>query len=211
MKTFKIFHAPETMTSKERVIRTFYYEKTDRIPIDYDANPGIHHKLCRALGIANDDKDQLLVTLGVDYRCAHPKYIGPDIFPQIPGLIVDREYGFYTRWIENEFGGYEDICNFPLQDAAPEVIDKFVFPSPDDYDYSGALEKLNYNKHYANYIGNSGIGCIINTLGTIMGMEDTLINLMLEQEETLALMDRKIDFDFGILECMLDKAKGKMF
>lgn len=44
--------APETMTAKERVLRTFAFEKTDRVPIDYMANPAVHERFCKALGIA---------------------------------------------------------------------------------------------------------------------------------------------------------------
>jgi len=35
----KIIKARETMTSKERVLRTFAHEKTDRVTIGYEANP----------------------------------------------------------------------------------------------------------------------------------------------------------------------------
>ena len=47
--------ATETMTAKERVRRTFAFEKTDRVTIGYDTNPAVHHRLCRALGMENDD------------------------------------------------------------------------------------------------------------------------------------------------------------
>lgn len=43
--------APETMNSKKRVLKTFAFEKTDRVPIDYSPNPTIHMAFCRALGI----------------------------------------------------------------------------------------------------------------------------------------------------------------
>ncbi len=62
----KIIKAPETMSSKERVRRTFEFEKTDRVTIGYEANPTIHQKLKNALGIYDDE--QLLQALGVDYR-----------------------------------------------------------------------------------------------------------------------------------------------
>ena len=41
----------ETMSSKERVRRTFQYEKTDRVTIGFDTNPEIYKKLCLALNI----------------------------------------------------------------------------------------------------------------------------------------------------------------
>ena len=42
----KIEKCKETMTSKERIRKTFAFEKTDRVPIGYSANPEIHKKLC---------------------------------------------------------------------------------------------------------------------------------------------------------------------
>ena len=47
----RIQKAPETMSSKERVFKTFNFEKTDRVPIDYSSNPTIHMAFCRELGI----------------------------------------------------------------------------------------------------------------------------------------------------------------
>ena len=47
----KIRKAKETMSAKERVLRTFAFEKTDRVPIDYATNGSIHHRLCVELGI----------------------------------------------------------------------------------------------------------------------------------------------------------------
>ena len=47
----RIEKAPETMTSRERVKRTFEFEKTDRVTIGYDTNEAIHAKFSRALGI----------------------------------------------------------------------------------------------------------------------------------------------------------------
>ncbi len=43
-----------TMTPRERVQRTFQYKKTDRVPIDYAANPGIHKRLAKALGVSSE-------------------------------------------------------------------------------------------------------------------------------------------------------------
>ena len=60
--------APETMTSKERVMRTFAYEKTDRVPIDYSSNPTIHNRFCQYMGLPDNDMGRLMDLLGCDYR-----------------------------------------------------------------------------------------------------------------------------------------------
>ena len=205
---FQIEKAPETMTAKQRVLNTFAFEKTDRIPIDYSANPGIHHALCAALGIKNDDHLQLFDALGVDYRSAWPRYTGPLLYPEIEGCSVDPQYGFYTRFIENENGGYQDFCHFPLKGADEEKIWAFPVPSPDDYDYETAVAALKSFRDYGVYIGNPGIADIINSIGRVMGMEDTLVNLMLEDEATLDLVDRKVTLELTIMERLLEKANG---
>lgn len=55
----KIQKTPETMSSNERVKRTFQYEKTDRVTIGYSANPGIDQRLKTALGARNQEKQKL--------------------------------------------------------------------------------------------------------------------------------------------------------
>ena len=205
---FKIQKAPETMTAKQRVLNTFIFEKTDRVPMDYSANPSIHHALCKSLGIAGDDYMQLFEALGVDYRTAWPRYTGPLIYPEIEGCDVNPEYGYYTRWVENESGGYQDFCNFPLQDADEEKIRAFPVPNPDNFDYQTALDQLKSFRDYGVYVGNPGIADIINSIGRVMGMEDTLVNLMTEDEATLDLVNRKVSLELAIMERLLHKAKG---
>jgi uroporphyrinogen decarboxylase len=62
----KINKARETMNAKTRVRKTFAHEKTDRVTIGYEANPGINSRLKAALGVKEDE--ELLQVLGADYR-----------------------------------------------------------------------------------------------------------------------------------------------
>ena len=140
MKT--ITKAKETMTSRERVIKTFHYEKIDRVPIDYKTNPAIHAKVSRALGIEPDYFEDFLRALGVDSRMIEPRYIGKLLYKEIPGLRVDPVYGFYSRWVKNQYGGYNDFCNYPLQNVDDDIIEEYSFPSPDDFDYDTARRVL---------------------------------------------------------------------
>ena len=205
----KIIKAKETMMSRDRVIKTFAYEKTDRVPINYFTNAAIHAKVSSALGFAND-YEGFLQALGVDYRGAYAPYKGPLIYKEIPGLNVDPVYGFYTRWISNEYGGYNDFCNFPLADADDEEIAKFNFPSPDDFNYENIGNITQHYRDYALYCGGAGTGDIINSIGRIMGMEDTLVGIYTENEAVLCLIDRKLNMELKITERILEKAKGRI-
>ncbi len=205
---YRIAKAKETMTSRERVRRCFALEQTDRVPIDYCANPTVHAAVMQVLGAKN--YDDFCNMLGVDFRGVHAKFIGTNRFPEIEGLKVDPVYGSYTRWVPNAYGGYQDFCRFPLMNAGDEVIAAYRFPSPDEFDYEEAISAMACYADYALYVGSAGYPDIINSLGRIMGMEDTLVGLATENEVVLAMLDRKLDMELGILERLLQKANGRI-
>ena len=202
--------AKETMTAKERVRRTFYLEKTDRVTIGYDANPGIHMRLARALGIPDGNYELVLQALGVDYRGVHAGYTGPKLFQDMPGRKVNDVYGFRVKWIENEYGGYNDYCDFPLKDANDEEIAAFPVPDPDDFDYQSVKDYIDSNNEYAIHVGNPGLGDIMNTTGFVMGMENTYMNLLSEHEATLIYVDRRLKMQLDVTERILAQNKGKV-
>lgn len=205
----QIIKSPETMTSKERVRRTFAYEKTDRVTIGYDANAGINKRLCEALGA--NSQEELLVALGVDYRGIGAKYIGKPLFEAPENRRVDQLEGCIMRWVQHGTGGYWDFCDFPLKDAEDVDFDTFPVPDADDFDYDGALEVAkHYNGQYALYVGNPGVPDIINSNGRIMGMEDVLCHLFLGNEAALSFIKRRADFQLKMMERLIEKCKNHL-
>lgn len=201
----------ETMTSKERVIRTFQHKKTDRVTIGYEANPHIHMRVAKALGIPDGDCEKVYEALGVDYRPIAPPYTGPALFQAPPDRRVDPMEGCLMRWVEHDTGGYWDFCDFPLEGADDEAFYRFPVPDPDDfdYDYCAQLAK-HYNNQYGLYIGNPGTPDILNSNGRIMGVEDVLCNLALDHEPALDFIRRRATFQLKQLERILDKCKGQI-
>lgn len=202
--------ARETMTSKERVLKTFNLEKTDRVTIGYEANGAIHRRLADALGIPDGNYSLVLQALGVDYRSAYAPHKGPMLFKTLPDRVTDPVDGFNMRWVEHQTGGYWDFCDFPLANAEDEIIANFPVPDPDDFDYQSAEEQIAACEDYAIYIGGAGVPDIINSTGRIMGMEDTLVNLRIEHEPTLKFLERRMNMRLGVLERLLDKNRGKI-
>jgi len=203
----EIIHAnKETMTAKERVRRTFAFEKTDRVTIGYEANGAIHNALCHALGVPTNDWEALMRTLGVDYRSIGARYTGPKLFDDIDGRNVDPLDGFVMKWIEHSTGGYWDFCDFPLADAEDEAFETYKMPNPDDFDYDGALASAKrYNNEFGLYIGHAGMADVINSNGRLMGMEDTLCHLITENEAALDFMQRRAKWQLGMFERLLAK------
>ena len=199
--------APETMTARERVIRTFNYEPTDRVTIGYDSNPGIHQRLMAELGART--QEELLQALGVDYRGIGAPYIGPELFKAPPDRRVNPLEGCIMRKVEHPTGYYWDFCDFPLKDAEDEDFERFPVPNPDDFDYDEALDKArSYGGQYGLYIGSPGIPDIINSNGRIMGMEDVLCHLLTGNEAAMDFIHRRAAFHLGMMERLLDKCKG---
>ncbi len=206
----KIIKAPENMTARKRVLKTFNLEKTDRVTIGYEANPDIHKRLSLALGINPADQEKLRLALGVDYRNLQADYIGPQLFPELPERRRDPIDGFVMRWIEHSSGGYWDFCDFPLQSADAETILNYPVPTKDDFDYESIKRQIRRQRDFALYIGGAGIPDVINSMGRIMGMEDILVNLALEDEATLILLDKKMQMWLDVLERILDENKGQI-
>jgi len=85
----RIVKAKETLTARERVRRTFEFERTDRVTIGYEANAAVHQRLCEALGVLPDDMESLYRALGVDYRGIGAPYTGPELFKAPPERRVN--------------------------------------------------------------------------------------------------------------------------
>jgi len=202
----EIVKAKETMTGRERVRRTFEFEKTDRVTIGHEDNFGVRKKLMEALGVKGFE---LKRALGVDYIGVVPPYDGDELFEEVPGRYVHPEQGFRLRWVANQSGGYHDYCDFPLKGADDETIMNWPVPDPDDYDYECIGEEIANNRDLAVYIGQTA-GDVINTTGMVMGMEDTLCNIQTEHGPTLALIRRRADSALGVLERILSRYKGEI-
>jgi len=196
------------MTSKERVLTALANQEPDRVPIGYEANPGIDKRLKEHFGLASDNNEGLLRALNVDFRGVGAPYIGPRLHPELPDRNVDPCYGIRTRWIEHDSGGYWDFCDFPLKNATFEDVEAWPMPSPDDYDYSMVLDNCKRSEEYAVYIGDPGFGCIINTMGFLFGMEDTLVGLLTEDPALLSFTDRMLAIQAEVVERTIESAKG---
>ena len=206
-------HSRVCMSSRDRVLETFRYGKPDRIPLDYGANPAIHGRVCRALGIdphAPDGLERLLRALDVDFRGLGAPCRPKGLFPELPDRRVDPIYGFVMRRVEHESGEYWDFCDFPLKEAGPEIVASYPIAHPDDFDYDVAMDMLSTFDDKAVYVGDPGTADIINSTGRLMGMEDTLVNLWQEDEATLAYIDRAIAMELEILERLIVKARGRV-
>ncbi len=197
------------MTSKDRVLRTFARQETDRVPVNYVANAGIDRRLKAHYGLKPDDGEGLLRALGVDFRTLWPHYTGPKLHADIPerGVHVD-DWGIHSRWIEHPSGGYWDFCDFPLADADVETVRNWPMPSPDDFNYDVIREQAERLQGFCLVVGDAGLGDFINSAGMIRGMEQVLVDLALDIDAGLLYMDRRAECRYEITRRSLEAARG---
>jgi uroporphyrinogen decarboxylase len=200
--------ARDTMTSRERVLRAFEKMPADRVPLDYQANPGIDARLKRHFGLSADDMEGLLCALGVDFRSITAPYRGPRIHADVPGRNVDPLWGIRTRWIAHSTGGYWEACDFPLRNADVEEVASWPLPDPGLFDYTGVAEACRRNDRYAQAL--ICYGDLINGNGFFRGMEQTLIDLVTDDPAALLLADRRFEIQLAMAERILDAAKGRI-
>lgn len=199
----------ERMTSKERVLATFAFQKVDRVPVNYRTNAGIDARLKAHFGLKKDSNQRLREILGVDFRGIGVHYIGARLHKEIPDRLVDPQWGWRRRWIKHGSGGYWDYCDFPLQDADEEMVAAWPIPTADDFDYSSLVESCKRNEKYALYVGGAGTACVMNTAGFFRGMEQMLVDLAIDEPAGLLLIDRFMELQYRRLERILDKV-GKL-
>lgn len=200
----------ESMTAKQRVVRTFHGEIPDRVPIDYIYNPGIDQKLKTHFGLQATDAEGLRQALGVDFRVVDAPYTGPALYEPVPERKVDPLFGTRSRYVPHETGGYWETCDFPLSEGDSETALHWPFPNPDHFDYDSLVDQCNKLENYGLVLGSDGLGVVICRLAFYMGMSQALISLQLEDPAALTLMDRLLDFQLKHLERMLDKVGNRV-
>ena len=195
------------MNSKERVLTAFANRTPDRVPVDFDSNPGLENRLIKHFKVK--DREELIKTLGVDFRRVGAKYTGPKLHKDLTekGVSVDN-WGIHRRWVEHESGGYWDYCDFPLEHATEEEVASWPMPNPDNFDYSSIYEECKRSKEYAVFTGHAGIGDIINANGMLRGMEQSLVDLMKDEPAGLLLAKRRTDINAEIMRRTIEASKG---
>ena len=209
----------DTMTPRERVLKTLNHETPDRVPIDFGGfQTGIHKRayenLLSYLSI-NDDItildpvqqlavpcEDILQRFRVDtrYICAH----GPDSFKSTIEQNIREGRLWYD--LKDEFGViwsmpddqqlYMDISHHPLKHAAIEDIADYPFPKGDDPSrFTGVRDYALKMRRETPYAFCTGIGGVVYEVCWYMrGLEQWFIDMKTQPMFCEALLDRMLRF-----------------
>jgi len=201
------------MTSRERVLRSFAFEATDRAPINYMANGGIDRRLKEHFGVTPGGKPDLVDCLHVDFRGMGAPYTGPRLHFGDPekGINADPLWGQRTRRVYHAYGSYEENVEFPLQYADERAAAEYPMPDPDHFDYDAALERCKaerLGRNRAIFAGGAGLADVINVNGRLRGMEQALVDLYTDDPAGRLLTDRRLAIELEVTERLLERCKG---
>jgi uroporphyrinogen decarboxylase len=223
----------ETMTSRDRVLKSLSHEIPDRVPIDLGGfQTGIHRiayeRLINHLGIEDEITimdpvqqlakpcEELLQRFHVDIRyiTAH----GPDGFD---GSIKHiQRNGRLWHDLSDEFGVvwsmpddqklYMDISHHPLAEATIDDLDDFPFPDGSDPTrFTGVRDTALRMRNETSYAISTGIGGVIYEYCWYMrGLEQWFIDMIENPGFCEALLDKTLkfwmDYHSGFMEAVGD-------
>ena len=191
------------MNSRERVLAAINREPVDRIPTDIWATTEVWAKLHDCFGENADIKAELHID---GLAAVGPEYVGPTL-PKMPeGESVDY-WGIRRKSTAHEGGAYDEQSFYPLADV--ETIDdlaSYRWPSTDWFDYSAMRTAAEaFQDTHAVACGYMAPFYFHNML---RGLEQSLIDPLLDPELTHAIIIRIADFFYDHHRRMFEACEG---
>lgn len=187
---------------KERVLCSLNWQEPDRVPIEAYLTtyltPEMKEKLKKHFG----GKD-IYECLGVDFRRVGPHYIEKKTTKDFPQTM---------RNITTDTGAtYQEYVYFPLAELKTlNDVENYPWPSPDDYDYSVIRGQCEQNKNYAISLGGEGTPDLMNGISRGRGMEQFLVDIATRDEVGLAIINKRVEYQYEVLRRGLEEANGKI-
>ncbi len=141
------------MTPRERVLAALAFEKPDRTPRDFWAEPPAWNRLLAHVG--HQDRERVLQDLGIDIR--HVDAVAPPEREVRPGVFRNM-WGEQYVYQETGWGPMREDVKGALAEAETLAeIETFDWPSVDDLDYSALRETCAAREPYALLYGSADV------------------------------------------------------
>jgi uroporphyrinogen decarboxylase len=196
------------MQSRQRIQAAFAFTQPDATPSDYYATPEIQTALLKHFEVRDDN--ELRNCLGTDIRFVNPPYTGPELPVYEDGSKMNI-WGIRKKPTANEYGDYEEAVNAPYAEwTTVEEAENFDWPSPDWYDYGVVPAMCDRYPGKALLTGAFAVQDFINGAAFGRGVEQTLVDIALEDPVFLYIIERRHKFYMELIERTLAAAGGKL-
>ncbi|MCE5272612.1 hypothetical protein LLH00_15130 [bacterium] len=194
------------MNGRERVLTAAAHRTPDRVPITFDAQSEVYDLLYRHFGI--NSRAALWDALHVDTWLEGPEIRDPRDRDLGNGLHQNR-WGYHTRMqpytVDGRTAHYEEMVYHPLaklQDVSE--LDRHDWPDPDRLEF-GHLNELRRTQPDRAIIAHITHGAYFNAT-FLRGMEQFLVDLVLDEPLAQAIIERAADYLFRSLDRLLAQA-----
>lgn len=193
------------MNSKQRVITALNRNIPDRLPLDARFVPKVRKALHEKTGI--NDYYEMCVTLGLDVLCTGAIGIGKSFYG--PSDEYVDEWGCTWKYFKNTSGEYTEIITHPLEDdETGELLASFIFPDANIESRYADTKKLVQRYGETHYIAGMLNCSIFEPAHYMRGMENFLVDLMVNPEYAEMLLDKTTYFSLvaglKLIDCGVD-------
>jgi uroporphyrinogen decarboxylase len=191
------------MTPRERWLAVLNGEKPDRIPTDFWSTPEVRDRLKKQLSCPTDE--DLWQKLHID----RPAVIGAP--HRTERHKVDPEaniWGIRKKTVQYGTGSYDEAVNHPLADVSSvDDVHAFAWPDAEEHDWDAFQQQID------QLDGRRVVVC-----GTyepyllycqMRGMEQAMMDLLVEKDIAHAIMDHLFDFHYQRNVRLWEMADGK--
>lgn len=179
------------MNSKERVYSALKREKIDRVPRFVWLGTGTIKRLTKELGVTPLDLD---LKFGNDILQTWVSING-EMEREIPdNTTMTDEWGI--AWKRE--GDYNMVVNHPLKEKDLDFIKNYALPDPFAPQRYENLKHLVKEYGDSHFIGADVSGVLFEPAYHLMGMEEFMVDMVLENEEVDILLDKLADFCIAV-------------
>jgi len=190
------------MDARERVLASINHERPDRVPADLWAEPPVWKRLEKDLGAHSEEN--VRKALQIDIR-----YISP-VYPAdtITNGVKQNMWG--ERWEKTStvFGYEWEHTRGALYEAQTVAdLEAFPWPTCDKVDYSTVADQVRQFDGYALFYGNADF---FERPGLVRGLENILVDVMLNQDMVDYLQERFLSFFIEDFHRTMEAARGRI-
>jgi len=185
------------MTSKERVKAAISHQEPDRVPVFADFVPKVARLLEKRYGVEKN----VGVFLGNDIVAAG---IG---FENIKN--ESQEQTFVSRWgntysrVKNDVDEYMEITDYPLA-GDESKLDSYVTPDASEQSQYDRIRSLVQEFGGEKLVAGACRQSILETAWGIRGLEALMMDMLLNEDYTNALLDKVMQFPLEACKIMID-------
>lgn len=193
-----------SMTPRERWLALLNNEKPDRIPTDYSATSEVTERLFKDLGCA--DRDSLYEKLNIDGADMIDPRRTVTSHPDDPKA---DSWGVRFKKVEYATGAYTEAFFHPLAEiTTAEQVHRHNWPSPDDCDWDEFKNRINTVNR--KRIVRCGVYEPFLLYCNMRGMEQSMMDLLIEPEIADAILGHIFDYHFRLNERAFEIGKGRI-